>query len=210
MRALAACAEALASAGHRMLVRIFDEDVRQAVRRAAPAAELDASDDFGGALARCRCVIGTPSSVLLEAMQHDRPTATLVFRDSPLLYPTGWLLGGFADWRASFRSMLARDPERMALQQESLRDEPLRAGFLRADRGDRPRRIGSPPPAPSTTSISRSRIGSSAISSAGVRASWPLFTESIERFSIRPTLIPEQALEEEESARHARSARRTR
>ena len=121
-RALVACAEALASAGHRTLVRIFDDELRRAVQRAAPTAELDAADDFGTALARCRCVIGTPSSVLLEAMHHDRPTATLVYRDSPLLYPTGWLLGGFTDWRASFRSMLDRDPDRMTLQQQSLRE----------------------------------------------------------------------------------------
>ena len=122
IRALVACAEALSAAGHRTLVRIFDEEIRRAVQRAAPDAEMDGSDEFVAALTRCRCVIGTPSSVLLEAMHHDRPTATLVYRDSPLLYPTGWLLGGFTDWRASFRSMLDRDPDRMALQQQSLRE----------------------------------------------------------------------------------------
>ena len=129
-RALCACATALVSAGHRTLVRIFDEDIRGAVQAAAPAARFEATGPFRDALARCRCVIGTPSSVLLEAMHHDRPTATLVFRDSPLLYQTGWLLGGFADWQASFASMLAREPARMALQREVLRENVANADFF--------------------------------------------------------------------------------
>ncbi len=122
IQALLACANALITAGHRALVRIFDDEIRKAVQRAVPSAHFDATGSFADALAESRCVIGTPSSVLLEAMVHDRPTATLVFRDSPLLYQTGWLLGGFSDWNTSFRSMLARDPDRMAQQRESLRE----------------------------------------------------------------------------------------
>jgi hypothetical protein len=121
-RALATCAGAIEAGSHRLLVRLFDDALWAAIRRAAPGAERDASPDFATALARVRCVIGTPSSVLLEAMHHERPTATLVFRDGPLLYPTGWLLGGFTDWTTSFASMLARDPERMQVQAQSLRE----------------------------------------------------------------------------------------
>jgi hypothetical protein len=54
-------------------------------------------------------------------MQHDKPTGLLMFRDSPLFYQTGWLLGCNADWQASFTSMLARDSKRMGLQTETLR-----------------------------------------------------------------------------------------
>lgn len=118
--ALCACASALERAGHATLIRIFDESIREAVRAAAPHAQVDASGSFTDALAQTRCVIGTPSSVLLEAMHHDRPTATLVFRDGPLFDRTGWLLGGFSRWEASFASMLARDPERMAIQRDAL------------------------------------------------------------------------------------------
>jgi len=123
IRALSACAEALAAAGYAVLARIPDEAIRRAVERAIPSARFDAEGTFADAVGRCRGVIGTPSSVLLEAMHHERPTATLVFRDGPLLYPTGWLFGGFTDWRAGFASMLARTPERMALQREVLRDQ---------------------------------------------------------------------------------------
>jgi hypothetical protein len=122
IRALVACAGALNSTGHRTQMRIFDDEIRQAVQRAVPSAHFDATGSFTDALAQSRCVIGTPSSVLLESMLHDRPTAILVFRDGPLLYQTGWLLGGFSDWSASFSSMLARDPDRMAQQHESLRE----------------------------------------------------------------------------------------
>ena len=129
-RALATCAAALIAAGQRTLVRIFDDEIRQSVQRAAPGADFDASGSFTFALDQSRCVIGTPSSVLLEAMHHDRPTATLVFRDSPLLYATGWILGGFSDPEATFASMLARDPDRMALQREALRENLSGADFF--------------------------------------------------------------------------------
>ena len=129
-KALATCAAALAAAGQRTLVRIFDDEIRQSVQTAAPGAHFDASGSSAFALGQSRCVIGTPSSVLLEAMHHDRPTATLVFRDSPLLYATGWILGGFSDPKTTFASMLARDPDRMALQREALREHLSDADFF--------------------------------------------------------------------------------
>jgi len=129
-RALCACTSALAAAGHRTLVRIFEDDLRRAVQDRAPGATFETDGTFTQALAQACCVIGAPSSVLLEAMHHDRPTATLVFRDSPLFYTTGWLLGGFADWNESFASMLGRDPERMAHQRQSLQENLSDADFF--------------------------------------------------------------------------------
>jgi hypothetical protein len=119
---LSACGAALAHGGHRTLVRIFDEDLRKSIRSAAPSFSFETKSSFAEALSRSRCVIGTPSSVLLEAMQHDKPTGLLMFRDDPLFYQTGWLLGCSHDWRTSFASMLGRDPNRMELQQQSLRE----------------------------------------------------------------------------------------
>lgn len=129
-RALRHCGEALAADGHRVLLRIFDDGLARAFRASMPNCVVDASGSFADALGRVRCVIGTPSSVLLEAMLHDRPTATLLFRDAPLFYQTGWLLGGFADWRASLASMLARDPERMQRQREIVREEVSETDFF--------------------------------------------------------------------------------
>ena len=120
--ALSACGAALERAGHRTLVRIFDEDLRATFRSTAPSCSFDIEGSFTEALSRTRCVVGTPSSVLLESMQHGKPTGLLMFRDSPLFYQTGWLLGCSEDWNASFASMLAPDSARMDVQRQSLRE----------------------------------------------------------------------------------------
>lgn len=130
VRALRECLAALERAGHRALVRIFDADLRQSIQTSTTGAHFDATGSFAEALAQSRCVVGTPSSVLLEAMHHDRPTATLVFRDGPLFDRTGWLLGGFADWETSFASMLARDPARMAIQRDALQESLSEQDFF--------------------------------------------------------------------------------
>ncbi len=129
-RALSACGAALERDGHRTLVRIFDKKLRESIRSAAPSCSFETKGSFAEALSRTRCVIGTPSSVLLESMQHDRPTGLLVFRDSPLFYRTGWLLGCSDDWETSFASMLGRDPTRMELQRESLRENLSNEDFF--------------------------------------------------------------------------------
>lgn len=117
-----ACALALDRAGYRVLVRVSDDDLRQLIQAKLTRCTFDTRETFTNALARTRCVIGTPSSVLLEAMRHGKPTGQLMFRDSPLFYQSGWLLGCNGDWEASFASMLAPDPERMDSQQQTLRE----------------------------------------------------------------------------------------
>jgi hypothetical protein len=63
-------------------------------------------------------------------MQHGRPTAQLMFRDSPLFYQSGWLLGCNEDWQASFESMLAADPDRMDSQVRTLRENLSEQDFF--------------------------------------------------------------------------------
>lgn len=121
--ALRSCGAALERAGHRTLVRVFDDELRTTIQSIAPSCTFDAQDSFTEALGRTRCVIGTPSSVLLESMKHDKPTGLLMFRDSPLFYQSGWLLGCNEDWKSSFTSMLTRDPARMALQRQHLQEQ---------------------------------------------------------------------------------------
>jgi len=121
-RCLLDAADALSAGGYRHAFRIFDHPLLRRLRRRRPDLRVDATGSFASALARTSCVIGTPSSVLLEAMQHGRPTGTLIFRDTPLFYQTGWLLGGSSDWHASLESMLRREPERMAFQSRVLRE----------------------------------------------------------------------------------------
>ncbi len=123
--ALEACATALERGGYRVLLRIADDALRAAIEptRAASPSQFGSSPEserISEALTRVRCVIGTPSSVLLEAMQQGKPTAQLMFRDSPLFYQSGWLLGCNEDWKTSFESMLAANPERMESQARTL------------------------------------------------------------------------------------------
>lgn len=129
---LAALVRALVAAGHPHALRIFDKtllrDLREALAGIALRVEVDG--DFASALARTRCVVGTPSSVLLEAMQADKPTGTLMFRDSPLFYQTGWLLGCTSDWEPSLRSMFERDPRRLELQRQVLRENLSEQDFF--------------------------------------------------------------------------------
>jgi len=126
LRVLSRCCSELEKAGLRYALRIFDEGLA----RELPSERIDTRGDFAEALARARCVIGTPSSVLLEAMQHGKPTATLMFRDSPLFYQTGWLLGCTTDWEPTLRSMLDADPERMELQRYTLQENLSEEDFF--------------------------------------------------------------------------------
>ena len=67
-------------------------------------------------------MIGTASSVLLEAMGRQRPVATLDFRGVPLFYATGWRIEAGTDLRETFSEMLGEDGDAMAAQTVSLRD----------------------------------------------------------------------------------------
>jgi len=129
-RCLLDACEALSAGGYRYALRLFDRPLREALRRRRPDLQMESKGSFTAALARTACVIGTPSSVLLEAMQHGKPTGTLIFRDTPLFYQTGWLLGGKSDWRASLESMLRREPERMEFQARSLRENLSEQDFF--------------------------------------------------------------------------------
>ncbi len=121
-RCLLDACDALSAGGHRYALRIFDQPLLRSLRERRPELRLATGGSFASALARVSCVVGTPSSVLLEAMQHGKPTGTLIFRDTPLFYQTGWLLGGTSDWSASLESMLRREPERMEFQTRVLRE----------------------------------------------------------------------------------------
>jgi hypothetical protein len=122
LRCLIDACDALSAGGHRYALRVFDRPLLRSLRRRRPDVRVDSTESFTRTLARTACVIGTPSSVLLEAMQHGKPTGTLIFRDTPLFYQTGWLLGGTSDWRSSLESMLSREPERMEFQTRVLRE----------------------------------------------------------------------------------------
>ena len=125
VRVLERTCAALDAAGHRYAVRLFERDLLSG----RPEIENLVDGTFAEALGRVRGVIGTSSSVLLESMLHRKPTALLMYRDSPLFYQTGWLLGCTSDFAETFASMLAAEPERMDFQASVLDQHVGREDF---------------------------------------------------------------------------------
>lgn len=120
--ALERVARVISEGGHRVLVRLFDPVLRRRVKRILPNARYEEQGSSGDAIARTRAVIGTPSSVLLEAMVRDRPTATLDFRGTPRFYETGWRIDPTSNVAETLRSLLAGGAVGMAQQHSSIRE----------------------------------------------------------------------------------------
>lgn len=104
--------------GYSYVLRIFDPGLTKTL----PAHAQNLPEGrFEDVLKQVECVIGTPSSVLLQSMASDRPTGTLIYRDSPLFYQTGWLLGNLENLEKTLESMIAREKTRMDFQTFSVK-----------------------------------------------------------------------------------------
>ena len=118
--------ESLQRRGYSYAFRIYDPLLLEAL----PVKDNNITDgSFRDALAKVQCVIGTSSSVLLESMAHNKPTATMVYRDSPLFYQTGWLLGSLERYDETLDSMIAKDKTRMEFQRYSLKQNLSQKDF---------------------------------------------------------------------------------
>lgn len=103
---------ALEQGGYSCVFRIFDNALQEAL---SPRENL-LEGSFEEVLQQVECVIGTPSSVLLQSMAAGKPVGTLVYRDSPLFYQSGWLVGDLASLEATLASMISREATRMEFQ----------------------------------------------------------------------------------------------
>ena len=103
---------ALEQGGYSYVFRIFDEALQEAL---SPQDNL-LQGSFEEVLQQVECVIGTPSSVLLQSMASDKPVGTLIYRDSPLFYQSGWLVGDLYNLDATLASMISREDTRMDFQ----------------------------------------------------------------------------------------------
>ena len=118
--------EALDRGGYSYVLRIFDAEL---IRALPPGRENLTSGRFEDVLGHVECVIGTPSSVMLQSMVHGKPTATLIYRDSPLFYQSGWLLGNLRNLEQTLASMLSREKTRMDFQAYSLQQNLSQQDF---------------------------------------------------------------------------------
>lgn len=117
--------EALERCGHSYICRIFDPFLLNEL----PSKHNLTEGKFSDVLDQVGCVIGTPSSVLLQSMACNKPTATLIYRDSPLFFQTGWLLGSFDTMSSTLESMISRDRTRMEFQTFSLKENLSQEDF---------------------------------------------------------------------------------
>jgi hypothetical protein len=121
--------ETLNHTGYSYVFRIFDSELRKALP--AEARNLTAGR-FEDVLEQVECVIGTPSSVLLQSMASARPTGTLLYRDSPLFYQTGWLVGNLQNLEETLKSMITREKTRMEFQTYSVNQNLSQEDFYTA------------------------------------------------------------------------------
>ena len=98
--------------GYSYVYRIFDLALQEAL---SPKENL-LEGSFEEALQQVECVIGTPSSVLLQGMASGKPVGTLIYRDAPLFYQSGWLVGDLYRMEATLASMISREETRMEFQ----------------------------------------------------------------------------------------------
>ena len=78
------------------------------------------SSPFQTLLSEVKCVISTPSSICVEAMSAGKPTAQIMYRDSPLFFQTGWLILGQCTLTNTFGDMMNRNKDRMLFQNEEV------------------------------------------------------------------------------------------
>jgi hypothetical protein len=106
--------------------RIFDHALQEAL---SPKENL-LEGSFEEALQQVGCVIGTPSSVLLQSMASGKPVGTLIYRDAPLFYQSGWLVGDLYSLEATLASMISREETRMEFQRYCLEQNLSQENFF--------------------------------------------------------------------------------
>lgn len=116
----------LEQGGYSYVFRIFDNALREAL---SPKENL-LEGGFAEVLQQVDCVIGTPSSVLLQSMASDKPVGTLFYRDAPLFYQTGWLVMDLYGMEATLASMVSRDETRMEFQTYCLQQNLSQENFF--------------------------------------------------------------------------------
>lgn len=94
--------------------RIYDKQLIRELN--IPNSKNFLNCSFEECLENAAFVISTPSSVNLIAMYHSKPVGTLIYRDSPIMFSSGWNISNFSDISKSIKSMQSYEKERMDFQ----------------------------------------------------------------------------------------------
>ena len=72
-------------------------------------------NDFNTTFNQFKCLITTPSSIIISAIKQKKPVAQIIYRDTPLFLQSGWMITSL-NVDSTIKSMLNHEVERMDFQ----------------------------------------------------------------------------------------------
>lgn len=102
-------------------IRIFDNKIIKEITSHGYHIFNDVQRDFEDALKDYSAVISTPSSVVLTSMYHDRAVAQFIYRDTPHILQSGWMLPSIDVFLAFIDDFSPKNEARMSIQQNICR-----------------------------------------------------------------------------------------
>lgn len=120
LKLLEAVVAELSNLGVSFCFRVFDESISEYLKISEDINFIDG--DFNSCLKRVRCVVTTPSSIMLDSMVQGRPVGLLLYRDSPLFIQSGWSIFLGSNLSDTFLSMMSKDKKRMTFQKCQVRE----------------------------------------------------------------------------------------
>lgn len=100
--------------------RIFDEKLISKLN--IPDSQNNIKNDISTCISLFTHIITTPSTIAYTSVQAEKPTALLMYRDSPITQPAGWLFFRGLNFENSMKSFLVEYSERIVFQDGFLSD----------------------------------------------------------------------------------------
>ncbi|MEJ2912977.1 hypothetical protein [Pseudoalteromonas sp. C12FD-1] len=98
--------------------RIFDKRLIKELKITPDINELDS--DISSCISLFSHVITTPSTIVYTSIEAKKPTALLLYRDSPITQPAGWLIFNNVNLNKTLYNFIENGNERLAFQTRSI------------------------------------------------------------------------------------------
>lgn len=105
--------------GFSYCLRLFDKSLLSTLGEAAIGKNL-CEDTFSNVAKRCRNILTTPSTVVVEAIAMDIPVGVFLYRNFPLTIQGGWVVRSVDSIQEVIEDMVVAPPERMDIQRALL------------------------------------------------------------------------------------------
>ena len=106
--------------GFALKIRVPDKKLRESLLEYK--RYFDKVSDFQDSMRKCDALITTPSTIVLTSMLMDIPTAQIIYRNTPIVNPTGWYVSSDVDIKALIESMVNCDKWRLEYQRKIVGD----------------------------------------------------------------------------------------